>query len=181
LTDTETEREKYERMWANPGYRRRAPGMEHAMGARQFLNMRAGDSIYDWGCGTMRATALFKACGLAATGIDFARNASEFPGVPFIEACLWELPDMVPADWGFCSDVMEHIPPERVSEVLAGIAARTRRQVYFIISTQADRWGPKALGVPLHLTVKPNGWWIEEIRKAFPVVRTSGRAIIGGV
>ena len=41
--------------------------------------------------------------------------------VPLLVANLWDIPIEMSADWGFCCDVMEHIPTERVDRVLGVI------------------------------------------------------------
>ena len=109
------------------------------------LQPEPGSSFGDWGCGTGRATLALQERGFAATGIDIVASALETP-VPFIEACLWDLPETVPAfDYGLCCDVMEHLPPEHVAEVLRQIASRTKVAVYFQIALFEDRSTGRAI------------------------------------
>jgi len=63
------------------------------------------------------------------------------------------------ADYGFCTDVMEHIPSEQVSTVIHNIMAAAP-QVFFQISTVTDTMGA-LIGHPLHLTVQDTKWWRE--------------------
>ena len=56
-------------------------------------------------------------------------------GVPFVNACLWDF--CLKADIGFCVDVMEHIPPEKVGDVLDRIKDAVGR-VFFQINYGKD-------------------------------------------
>lgn len=164
----ETERAKYQAMWGIPSYRNLAPGEHHAERAAIELDMRAGDTVLDFGIGTGRGAAKLQALGYDVTGIDITDNSlDEGVRVPVIQACLWDMPE-VSAKHGFCTDVMEHIPPEKVDAVLAGIRERTEG-CYFNISTQPDAMGV-LIGQPLHLTVKPVGWWADQLRKHWALV-----------
>lgn len=84
-------------------------------------------------------------------------------------ACLWQLADsLVLTDYGFCADVLEHIPPEQVDGVLAGIAKRIETSAFFKISTLPDSCG-KLIGETLHMTVRPVGWWLAKVGRFFTV------------
>lgn len=166
---TKIEREKYLKIWQKEEYRTVSPGMKEVERARDFFNLKPGDTLYDFGSGPCRATKWFIDNGIKATAIDFADNAREVD-VPFLEACLWDMPDDTPvADFGFCCDVMEHIPPEKVDEVLISIAELTNIGAYFRISTKPDKMG-KLIGQPLHLTVKDGNWWLSKLQGHFMTV-----------
>ena len=124
---------------------------------------KPGDTVLDFGCGTGRGAAKLQSMGCIVTGIDLAQNSLDAGvSVPVIHACLWDLPD-VTAMHGYCTDVMEHIPTEKVHAVLSGIAARVP-QCYFNISTQPDAMGA-LIGKTLHLTVKPADWCRVELER----------------
>lgn len=158
------EADKYRAMWNHAEYRDMSPGMLNAERGGEALGVMAGDTLLDFGCGTGRATNFFRSRGVDAIGIDLAPNALEFL-IPFVEACLWQLPDLK-AHWGLCCDVMEHIPPEKVSDVLAGIASRVERGAYFTIDSGPDEMGV-LIGQPLHMTMRPPKWWDEQLKKHF--------------
>jgi hypothetical protein len=60
---------------------------------------------------------------------------------------------------------MEHIPEDKVDEVLANIR-RTVSACYFNIATRQDNFG-KYIGDTLHLTVKSAEWWVRQVQKHF--------------
>lgn len=162
----EQERNKYRRMWERESYRERSPGLRHLRQALNWLRPSAGASFTDWGCGTGAALERLAELGFAARGVDIADNC--YTGaLPFVEACLWDLPaDLEATDYGFCADVMEHIPPAYVQPVLDGIAARTHAACYFQIALFDDDMG-KAIGETLHLSVFPHEWWRRRVLRAF--------------
>lgn len=153
----ERERAKYVTMWNSPKYRKTAPGEEHVSHAVELLGMKPGDSVIDFGCGTGRGAQALQSRGMVVTAVDFAPNCLD-PGitVPFVQGCLWDLPD-IRADWGYCTDVMEHIPTEKVGDVLRNIAERVKG-CYFAISTRDDSLGWIA-GKKLHLSILTADQW----------------------
>lgn len=174
------EREKYVAIWQREEYRRVSPGMIESDRAWQVCGIRSGATLIDFGSGPARATKWFEDRGVDVVAVDFAPNARE-TDVPFVEACLWDMPDALPpADFGYCCDVMEHIPTEKVWEVLSGIAARVKKAAYFRIATRPDKMG-RLIGRPLHLTINRGEWWRREVEKHFAlvdVIEDTGRDVI---
>lgn len=169
MDDTQREREKYVATWEHDEYARRSPGLRHLPGALAWMQPPQGASITDWGSGSGQAADAMVAQGFAVRMVDIAANAYRGPHGPVIEACLWELPDdLGPTDYGFCADVMEHLPPDRVGQVFEQIAARTRVACYFQIALFEDNW----YGRKLHLSVFPPAWWADALRRAFARVET---------
>lgn len=166
----EIERDKYRRMWAHPLYRQFSPG-EAVM--PQFMERCAPESgckIVDFGCGSGRATQELQANGFKVLGVDFVTGClDEGVRIPFCLANLWALPANVSGDWGYCCDVMEHIPTERVNDVLRNIASASKIGAFFNISFVGDKCGVM-VGEVLHNTVKPPEWWRENLRKHFAAV-----------
>lgn len=164
MNTTESEKAKYEATWEHDDYALRSPGLRHLKGALEWMQPDAGSSITDWGSGSGQAADALVAKGFNVRMVDIASNAYRGPHGPVIEACLWELPADLPAtDYGFCADVMEHLPPDKVDEVFSQIAARTRNACYFQIALFDDMW----YGRNLHLSVFPPDWWKERIERAF--------------
>lgn len=160
------EQQKYERMWRFDQYRGDHV-TAHAQEAIALMGMQPGDSIVDFGAGAGYASAYLQDAGLRVLAVDIASNAmsNEIASrVPYLIGNLWEMPVDIIADWGFCCDVMEHIPTAHVHDVLAFIARSTRRSAFLSISLRADGCG-RLIGQPLHLTVRPIDWWIRTLRK----------------
>jgi len=149
------EREKYEKIWQHDVYRKTAPG--ESMVEDAIANLGGGKTVIDFGCGTGRASAKFIKLGYDVISVDHAENCVD-PGLElnFVQACLWDLPP-ISAYMGYCTDVMEHIPTEKVNDVLRGISQRTQ-VAYFNIATRDDSLG-SLIGQKLHMTVMPAKYW----------------------
>jgi hypothetical protein len=90
--------------------------------------------------------------------VDFSPNCrdQESADLPFIEMDL-TAPMPLREKYGYCIDVMEHIPTGDVDAVVHNIMA-SAETVFFQISTVNDKMG-SLIGQHLHLTVKPHLWW----------------------
>lgn len=153
----EQERIKYEKMWELPQYSAGAPGEILAGLAIKYLKATPGMTFIDFGCGSGKGAAKLEEMGMKVIGVDHAHNAlSEGVDIEFVVACLWDMPEMNAA-CGFCTDVMEHIPPERVETTLRSIYERVDK-VFFQIATRPDKMG-HLIDDTLHLTIKPALWW----------------------
>lgn len=154
------ERDRYRRLWQFDGYREYSPG---EMLVDKFLKVakpHKGTLIVDFGCGTGRAALALSKLGHHVMLTDFADNCrdDEALPLPFLE---WDLTQPCPlrAPTGLCTDVMEHIPTDKVDTVIANIMQSARR-VFFQVATRPDVFGT-VIGVELHHTVKPHEWWAE--------------------
>lgn len=76
----------------------------------------------------------------------------------------YSIPLSSPSDLVICIDVMEHIDPECVDEVLDNIDKLSNKAIFFSIST---RLATKKLpdGRNAHLTVQPSDWWQQKINR----------------
>jgi uncharacterized Rossmann fold enzyme len=156
-----TERDKYRLIWQFDGYREFSPG-EEIVG--KFLEVARPDGlIVDFGCGTGRAALALHKAGHEVFLVDFADNCRDEEALvlPFLE---WDLclPCPVSAAHGLCTDVMEHIPTEKVGLVIENIMA-SAKAVFFQISTVQDCFGDM-IHQRLHNTVKDHVWWVEQFR-----------------
>lgn len=148
-------------MWSHPAYRVVAPGEDAVAQFLEVANPSPGMTLRDLGCGTGRAGVRLAAAGLDVTQYDFAANCrDEGIDLPFVQH---DLNDAVKgcADFAFCTDVLEHIPPEQVARVLRVVVGAGRR-AYLQIACTPDHMG-KLIGEPLHLTVQPYAWWKEQL------------------
>lgn len=151
-----TERDKYRLMWRTDSYRKFSPGEGIV---KTFLEAVKPDGlIIDFGCGTGRAALALHNLGHDVLMIDFADNCrdQEAMDLPFLE---WDLCRELPprAPYGLCTDVMEHIPADKVETVIRNIMGAAK-SVFFQISTVPDQFGAM-LGTQLHLSVHPADWW----------------------
>src|SRR6266566_1942148 len=176
----ETERAKYAEIWTDvPDYRKYSPGMENV---QRFMDVIKPDfnygspSLLDIGCGTGEAGLEFAKLGFKVRWLDIT-NAGLHPDIlqiqyiRFIQAALWEdwgRELKYGHDYGFCCDVMEHIPTEYTMLVISRIVS-VCRTTWFQIALEPDQFGA-AIGQPLHLTVKPFGWWLERLKLAGNVI-----------
>ena len=153
-----TEVGKYEAMWQTQLYREVAPGELFAEHFIEIANPQLTDVIVDFGCGTGRGgqkIANLTRCEVQL--VDFADNCrDEGNDLPFTLADLTK-PIGVSGNIGYCTDVMEHIPPEDVSDVIRNIMDCVD-SCYFKIALFDDSMG-KLIGHPLHLSVFPSEWW----------------------
>lgn len=123
-------------------------GHSHAPEVQEFIQRLGAKSVLDYGCG--RATI-----GKALSGV----KVQEYdPGVPGKD----HLPK--PADMIVCTDVLEHIEPHLLDNVLRHIYLLARRGAYFVIATRLAR---ELLpdGRNAHLIVQPPEWWLEKLRQ----------------
>lgn len=131
VTNKTTEQQKYERMWALPEYRAFSPGEEAANTFLAQAKPLKDSTCIDFGCGTGRGGLMIALFGnMIVTLVDFAANAldPEVQGATVTQPhrISWLQADLhkgVPAyaGYGYCTDVMEHIPPEEVDVVLHNI------------------------------------------------------------
>lgn len=167
------EKAKYEKAWDLNAYRNYAPGEHVYHHFLQLANPSPGDTVIDFGCGTGRGGVMLALVGkMHVTLFDFASNClddwvkdalhTQSHALRFVEGDLRnEIP--VSARYGFCTDVMEHLPTEDVDKVIANIL-KSAQHVFFQISTVDDAFG-EVLGEHLHLTVKPHAWWVEKFKE----------------
>ena len=172
LNGTEGQREavKYQKMWQVDEYRKMSPGEDLHNDILRHIEAREAETVIDFGVGPGRLAKALLDAGYDVTGIDIAMNCLD-PAlrdkVPLVVTNLWEplAGDMV-ADFGICTDVMEHIAPAHVDAVLDNIR-RSVPACYFSISFTPDAFGA-AIGEQLHLTVQPQEWWLAKLQEFWP-------------
>ena len=183
--DRPAERELYKALWSDDRYRTVAPGEACVSEFLMQAKPRLGATMVDLGCGTGRASLLLAlpppmGANLKVTMLDFADNcldedirkiAEQQPeALKFVEADLTKhLP--LTSVYGYCTDVMEHIPTQDVNKVLNNCLMACQH-VFFQIATQDDVLGG-IVGHPLHLTVRPYEWWLQQFNDRECVVHWS--------
>lgn len=173
VTLHDPERDKYERMWTHEQYREIAPGEDIAGVFLEHARPRAGAEVIDFGTGTGRGALMLAVLGgLKVKMIDFApncldadvRNAltTQSHVLSFTPHDLRQ-PLTMTAQYGYCTDVMEHIQPECVDQVLCNIL-KAAQHVFFQISCVDDVCG-SLIGEPLHLSVHDHDWWLKKFKE----------------
>ncbi len=176
-----TEAEKYAAMWERPEYRAVAPGEGVAIEFLAHARPEAGATVIDFGAGTGRGALMLALMGnVRVEMLDFAPNCLD-PEVAqalttqahALAFTLQDLTKPVPlsAPYGFCTDVMEHIPPADVDLVLTNVL-RAAQHVFFQISCVDDVCGA-LIGQPLHLSVHPYAWWLKKLQDLDCVIHYS--------
>ena len=160
------ERAIYEQMWKRPEYRIVAPGESVVLDFLQQAKIKPGEEVIDFGAGTGRGALALRKVGAKVRMLDFAANclddevrAAQCDDFTFQQHDLTK-PVPVSAQYGYCTDVMEHIPPQHVVQVLQNILLAARH-VFFQIACEPDVLG-QIIGQPLHLTVENHDWWLKK-------------------
>ena len=159
------ERAKYAEIWSFDEYRNAdSPGLINVERFMSVMQPVYGSKLIDIGCGSGQAGLEFRRRGMQVSWIDITAAGldPEVDRSRFTEAPLWadwELEFSRPHfDYGFCCDVLEHIPPEYTMLVLDRII-RACTTTWLQIALRPDEFG-KLIGEPLHLTVRPYAWWL---------------------
>ena len=176
---SQIEHDKYARVWREPNYRINC----HALTLWQdfrYLFPNEFKSGLDIGCGLGLILPIWKSLGVDAWGVDLVPNCLDDSvrdqiGRNFILACLWEMKWDRVFDIGVCADVMEHIPPQYVDEVLRRIALCCKEVVFKI-----DHIESRFIGETLHLTIQPISWWVARMESIAGDAKHVGMSARGG-
>jgi len=157
------EKAKYDLIWRDcPNIRESSAGEAFAPFFLEGFGseMRAGQTLIDFGCGTARVAKSFLNKGLNVTLVDISPYALDeeirnmlilFANqVHFVQACLWQLPkELKSAYWIYCCEVLEHIPEDYLDAVLSQMSERMRFGGYISIhlkeSSRSKEWWEKKL------------------------------------
>lgn len=127
-------------------------GQKYAGFILEAMRRTGSSTVLDYGCGK---GTLRKALGPMVSNYD--------PAVP-----EWsESPSQ--ADLVVCTDVLEHVEPEHLDDVLGDIRRLARKAAFLVISC---RKATKTLpdGRNAHLTVEKPSWWLERVSMNFKVL-----------
>lgn len=129
----------------------------------QILVDLKATSVLDYGCG--QGTL---ARALRAKQVPGLRIAEYDPAIPGKDG----YPSF--ADLVTCTDVLEHIEPDRLDTVLQHLRLLARRAVFVVVSLRPSE---KVLpdGRNAHLIVQPEAWWLEQFAAAGFEVRPGPR------
>lgn len=130
-----------------------AVGFRHLFAVLDLVKKYNAQDILDYGCGKSSL----------ARNLPF--NIHEYdPAIEKFKA----LPK--PADIVVCTDVLEHIEPELLNNVLEHLKSLTKKAGLFSVSTeQALKTLPD--GRNAHLIVEPYTWWLDKLSNYFDIVK----------
>lgn len=138
--------EHYRRLNAELHKRDHAYGTSGSKWAETVLEVAGilgASDILDYGCGKQTLAGMISH-RVSCRGYD--------PAIPHLSA------EPPPADLVVCTDVLEHVEPEHLDDVLRHIKSLARRGWFFVIS--CERGGRKLSdGRFAHLIVKSHDWW----------------------
>jgi len=174
---------KYDVIWREyPNFKGSSPGEAFAPFFFDGFkgDVRAGQSLIHFGCGTARVAKEFLAKGLNVTLVDISPYSLDeqirhlltlfSTQVQFVQACLWQLPESLKsAYWIYCCDALEYLPEETIETVLKQMAKRMRFGGYFSIGLKANLSG-KNPNQPLPLTMRNKGWWENKLLQYFTII-----------
>lgn len=158
------ERDLYEKVWTLDQYGVMSPGEEFA---EAFFQMVGGelygtDTMLDAGCGAGKGALALSKRGLQPFLVDLVDvRCEEAKRFAFKRTSLWTL-DVPLQDWGYCCDVMEHLPKEYTMLAASRILNAVKHGAFFSIALVPDNMGV-FVGEPLHKTVEPFTWWRDRL------------------
>ena len=116
-------------------------------------------SVLDYGCGTGALIARVKVQALELDVREFDPAVIGKDDIP-----------VDPADLVTCIDVLEHIEPEKLEEVIAHIRSLTKKMLFAVIATRpAGKKLPD--GRNAHLIIENRFWWMARLGKHFAFTR----------
>jgi 6-hydroxymethylpterin diphosphokinase MptE-like len=130
-------------------------GARHAKAVMQLCKAMGSTSVLDYGCGKSQ---LQRELPFAIFEYD--------PAIPDKSA------SPRPADLVVCTDVMEHIEPDKLGWVLKDIARCTLRRAFFVIHTGLSS-KTLADGRNSHILQRPSRWWLKILKKFFTLDKNS--------
>lgn len=129
-------------------------GGKHADTVVKLADSIKARAILDYGCGKGYLGKELAARGIAIWEYD--------PAIPGKDASAY------PADLVICSDVLEHIEPDRLAFVLDDLRRVTKQVAYLVIHT-----GPASKTLPdgrnTHLIQQGKEWWRETLAQVFTI------------
>jgi uncharacterized Rossmann fold enzyme len=132
-------------------------GGKHAPIVKKLCESLKTTSVLDYGCGK-----------------GYLAKALDFPIWEYDPAIEGKSADPRPADLVICTDVLEHIEPDRLDFVLADLRRVVRKVGYFTVHTKAAM---KFLadGRNAHLIQEGAGWWRDRLSRYFTVAQITPR------
>ena len=136
----------------NPDWGRAAQA--NASAILKFCKDNGFKKVLDYGCGKQRLRDALAPHGIEVFGYD--------PGIPGLDA------PPLPQDLLVCIDVLEHIEPDCLEDVLKDLRRLTKKVGIFTISTRPAET-LLADGTNAHRIIEPSHWWLDRLCRVFSV------------
>lgn len=167
----QAEREKYVKAYSRLRYRSKSPHWRckdrileemRLLGVKEYANFGCGSGLLD-------RSLLQNHEGILVDHVQVLwPDVKEHPNLrKFIEASLFEDFEHFEVDFAVSTDVMEHIPPEKVDAVLENIAKRAKSCFFQISLNPSGDRDEEKYGGHLHLTVERPEWWEQKLLRWF--------------
>jgi SAM-dependent methyltransferase len=161
----DTERATYETVWSSvEGYAQHSPGEQYLPLFLQVVGDKRG-TVLDAGTGSgkgalalQRAGFSVLACDMTSAGLPLDAN------IRFFERCLWHSLWQFNVDWVYCTDVLEHIPPQFTMLAIDHMLRVAKEGLFLTVSLVPDNFGVWA-GKSLHQTVQSFTWWRDNLKE----------------
>ncbi len=175
ITITESETKKYTQAWNLADYGgENSTGLDYVDMFFSIAKPQFGARVIDIGSGDGSVSLALKKRGLQVHSFDLVEQ-EPINGIPFHQGCIWHGLPRGPYDFGFCTDVMEHIPTQFVGLAIDRVLASTPR-AFFSVCFKKDVHGD-AMRDRLHLTIESFNWWRDTFREVSTVYEA--RDLIG--
>ena len=124
----------------------------------EFLSRNNATEVLDYGAGSSSFKKALTLKDVSVYEYD--------PGVPGIDIT----PE--PRDYAICIDVLEHVEPELLDDVLKDLARVTKKKAYFTIAMYPAKRLLKD-GRNAHLILEDTAWWISKLSRFFSITEFS--------
>jgi len=164
----EIERKKYELVYSSPKYGMHSPHWRCLTRVKEEIESHKSYANFGCGSGLLDKHILPGRTGWLVDHVyALSPDVGEMPGCRFVAASLFGKFEHFDVPYAVCTDVMEHIPPEKVDAALENIVSRTP-ECFFQISLDptSDKKAIK-YGGHLHLTVESPEWWEKTLLRFF--------------
>lgn len=175
------ERETYAGMWSGvEDYAAHAPGVHYLPVFLSCIgSARRGVTVLDAGTGSGKGALALQAEGFTVRACDFTDAGFQGAPVPFTEACLWHdlshvtqgfgHPGRTTADYVYCTDVLEHLPPPFTMLAVQQMLRVTSKGLFLTISLVPDAFGVWA-GKALHQSVFSFVQWRDALAEVGEII-----------
>lgn len=160
---TEEYRKQNRELHRNPEYG--ISGKHYVDAVKRLCDVLGTVDVLDYGCGKRTLSQLM---GLRDHKFDGAISEYD-PAIPGFDILPSRKFDVV-----VCTEVLEHLEPETVENVLCHLESLTKRVVFFSVAC-----GPSSKMLPdgrnSHLVQQPPDWWVRRLEKKFRMLRMFGK------